>query len=185
VSKGIVQTGAMFLVLLVLVVSANYLLLAKQVYVSGMAGDMLIDNAYNAVVDVKRVIALDKNNVLSDSISDVVKGSTCAKLNDAILYGDKFWAYAGNTMESINETLAAKGLNAKRLRYTVDIDEFSDTETTCTVDISLDYTFMVFSQNGGLQKTEQFTAKKQLQFDDNAGYTVIDKTTPTDRTDYP
>jgi hypothetical protein len=172
----------MFLVFLVVVVSANHLLIAKQFYSNGWVGDMFIDNAQGAATDIKRVIALDKNNVLSDAISDVVKGSACANLNSESLYSDEFKAYAANAMKTINSTLALRGLNAKQTSSTVKIDKFS---AGCTVDISLSYTFVVYGARGGLQLTTQFTAKKQLKFTDGVGYTITDKSTSTDRADYP
>lgn len=68
--KAFLYTGAAFLVMIAILISANYLFLSKHTATESKNTDLEIDAINNLVNDVRNVIMVDSNNTMADALSD-------------------------------------------------------------------------------------------------------------------
>jgi len=90
--RAFLYTGITFLIMISILIAANYLLLSKHNREESKITDLEIDSIYSAVVDVKNVLSTNQNNTLADAMSD----ATFRALN---------CTYAGGALSSICNAL--------------------------------------------------------------------------------
>jgi len=69
--KGFLYTGIVFLVMVGILISANYLFLSTHNKEQSKIMNMELDSSYNLEFDTKEVLALSPNNTIADALSDV------------------------------------------------------------------------------------------------------------------
>lgn len=71
--KGLLITGLVFTLLLTLIISVNYFILAKNSSFSSHTINMRIDRVYNRFIDTKRALEAAKE----DALASTEEGVTC------------------------------------------------------------------------------------------------------------
>jgi len=70
-TKAFLYTGATFLLMMTILISANYLLLSKHTASESKNADLEIDVVNNLVNDLRGMLVTDPNNVATDTMSDL------------------------------------------------------------------------------------------------------------------
>jgi len=70
--KAFLYTGATFLLMTALLISANYLLLSKHTASESKMANLEIDSVNNLVSDARSMLFTNPNNVLADAMSDAM-----------------------------------------------------------------------------------------------------------------
>jgi len=68
--RAFLYSGVTFLIMVSILLTANYLLLSKHNREESKIADLEIDAIYSTAVDVKNVLSSDSNNALADAMSD-------------------------------------------------------------------------------------------------------------------
>jgi len=79
--KAFLYTGVTFLLMMTILISANYLFLSKHTASESKNADLEIDVVNNIVGDARAVLITDPNNTVADAISDIVFSSLRSGLN--------------------------------------------------------------------------------------------------------
>jgi len=85
--KAFLYTGAAFLVIMTLLISANYLFLSKHTTSESKTVNMQVDIANSLVSDTREVLFLNKNNTAADALSDMAFFFMTPGLDPSIISG--------------------------------------------------------------------------------------------------
>lgn len=169
-------TGTVFLLAVLLIALGNYVLLSSP----DNGRNVRIDSVYNAAVDAQRALAADKDNALSDSLSDVANYvGNCSSFDPANL-NSKAYTYFDNTVSAMNSALSSRGLSLASSYRTVSVTPYIGSDTQCNFSVKLDARFVV-SAGSDAQKTVTMSSTKYLVINGPYNFRIIDN--QTGRTD--
>ena len=163
--KGFVLGGTIFILLLIVVISANYLFLSGQSMSGAVIADMKIDAVYNAMVDTRRVLALDDNSAFTDALYDVADAEDC----DSITVDDfssKVKEYFTPTYNSVNAYVDYATVTSSG-DPTVTLVSTSEDGDVCTFEVRVQFTYVITTDDGMVQKTDTFSSTRKVQRDDS------------------
>ena len=147
-NRGFVLTGAVFVILIIGMASANYLLVSQRNYETGVSQVMSIDAVLNAYQDMKGVIALNSENILLDCVKEVVADG-CAMSSSALenMIEDRIDA----AFQDFNDILSDAGIQVNKGAIGVDASVSGGKTCRARADIELELT--VKTSDGSVKKT--------------------------------
>jgi hypothetical protein len=168
--RAFLYSGAVFLVMVSLLVAANYFILSKHTNEQSKISSLAVD----AGSDIKGVLALDSNNVYSDAMSDAVfqainsgktLAGTCPLLQAGI--SQKINSYVQQAFSSIDNYLPNANLN-------YNINQITTTISACSSPVTIkqlvNITYNVFMDNPGVKMSYTLVHNKTLVLTDLGGY---------------
>jgi hypothetical protein len=148
--KAFLYTGTVFLIMVGVLLSANFLFLSKHGKGQAQIADMQMDLANNIANDMKRIAVWDKNNIMADAMSDAAYGAVMSKNNLNAMCSDLKTQLGQNDIQAkIKDYITATFSEITSLQPSVtfgnlQVNTLTVTQTaTCVLNIYANFSYII------------------------------------------